>query len=262
MGRSENESEKHFVLVHGAGHGAWCWYKVATLLKQAGHRVTALDMAASGVHPKQVNEVRSMKDYFQPLMEFMEPLPVDDRVVLVAHSAGGISISAAMERFPEKVVVAVFVTSFMHGPDLNFPSVFRKVAEGVESWMDSQHKFDNGLEKPPTSLLWGPNHMQSKFYNRSPPEDLTLATMLVRPHPFYDGAELVNDTALTKENYGSVRRVYVVVEEDCIIKEELQRWLIANNPTDEVKVISGADHMVMFSKPQELSSCLLGLAAK
>lgn len=248
-----DESERHFVLVHGAGHGAWCWYKVATLLKQAGHRVTALDMAASGVHPKQVNEVRSMKDYFQPLMEFMESLPVDDRVILVGHSA---------ERFPEKIVVAVFVASFMHGPDLNLPCVFRKFAEGVESWMDSQHKFDNGLEKPPTSLLWGPNHMQSKLYDRSPPEDLTLATMLVRPHPLYDEAELVNDTALTKENYGSVRRVYVMIEEDCIIKEESQRWLIANNPTDEVKVISGADHMVMFSKPQELCSCLLGLAAK
>lgn len=85
--------------------------------------------------------------------------------------------------------------------------------------------------------------------------------MLVRPYPLYDDeAGLVNDTALTKENYGSVRRVYVVVEDDYTVKEEIQRWLIENNPADEVRVISGADHMVMFSKPQELSSCLLGLA--
>ncbi|KAG5535711.1 hypothetical protein RHGRI_023466 [Rhododendron griersonianum] len=215
-----DQSGRHFVLVHGAGHGAWCWYKLATLLKSAGHRVTALDMAASGVHPKQVDELRSMSDYSQPLMEFMESLPADDQVVLVGHSAGGISISVAMERFPEKVSVAVFVTSFMHGPDLNLATVFRK--------------------------------------------DLTLATMLVRPYPFYhhDEVGLVNDTALTNENYGSVRRVYVVVEEDYTVKEEFQRWLIENNPADEVKVISGADHMVMFSKPQELSSCLLGLAEK
>ncbi|KAI8566192.1 hypothetical protein RHMOL_Rhmol02G0020900 [Rhododendron molle] len=70
---------KHFVLVHGAGHGAWCWYKVATQLRAAGHRVTALDMAASGVHPKQVDELRSMPDYLRPLMEFMESLPSGDR---------------------------------------------------------------------------------------------------------------------------------------------------------------------------------------
>ncbi|XP_058228516.1 methyl jasmonate esterase 1-like isoform X1 [Rhododendron vialii] len=259
-----DQNQRHFVLVHGAGHGAWCWYKLATLLKSAGHRVTALDMAASGVHPKQVDELRSISDYFQPLMEFMESLPADDQVILVGHSAGGISISVAMERFPEKVSVGAFVTSFMHGPDLNLATVIRKFFEGVESWMDTQHRYDKGQGKPPTSILWGPKHMQSKFYNLSPPEDLTLATMLVRPYPLYhhDEVGLANDTVLTKENYGSVRRVYVVVEDDYVVKEEFQRWLIENNPADEVKVISGADHMVMFSNPQELSSCLLGLAEK
>ena len=39
---------KHFVLVHGLCHGAWSWYKVTTALESAGHRVTALDLAASG----------------------------------------------------------------------------------------------------------------------------------------------------------------------------------------------------------------------
>lgn len=36
--------------------------------------------------------------------------------------------------------------------------------------------------------------------------------------------------------------------------------MIKNNPTDEVKVIADSDHMVMFSKPQELCSCLLEIA--
>ncbi|KAF7136400.1 hypothetical protein RHSIM_Rhsim08G0106100 [Rhododendron simsii] len=204
-----------------------------------------------------------MSDYYQPLMEFMKSLPADDQVVLVGHSAGGISISVAMERFPEKVSVGAFVASFMHGHDLNLATVYRKFS-GVESSMDARHRYEEGQDKPPTSFHWGPEQMQSKLYNLSPPEDLTLATMLVRPHSSYyhDEAGLVNDTALTKENYGSVRRVYVVVEDDCMVKEEFQRWLIENNPVDEVKVISGVDHMVMFSKPQELSSCLLGLAEK
>ncbi|KAF5961248.1 hypothetical protein HYC85_002457 [Camellia sinensis] len=87
--------------------------------------------------------------------------------------------------------------------------------------------------------------------------DLTLATLLVRPYPIYhDEGEVLKETALTKDNYGSVCRVYVVIEEDNIIKEKYQRWMIENNPTDEVKVIPGSDHMVMISKPQELCSCL------
>ncbi|KAG5535716.1 hypothetical protein RHGRI_023468 [Rhododendron griersonianum] len=233
---------KHFVLVHGACHGPWCWYKVATELRAAGHRVTALDMAASGVHPKQVDELRSMSDYVQPLMEFMESLPSDDRVVLVGHSAGGVSISVAMERYPNKINEAYL--------------------QEFESWMDSQHQFLQGLDKPPTSILLGPKYLESELYNLSPPEDLTLATSLVRPHPlFQDEPKLLKDTALTKENYGSVRRVYVLIEEDKVVKESLQRWMIENNPADEVRVIPGSDHMVMFSKPKELIKCLLGLAS-
>lgn len=42
--------KNQFVLIHGASYGAWCWYKVSTLLKSAGHDVTALDMASCGIN--------------------------------------------------------------------------------------------------------------------------------------------------------------------------------------------------------------------
>lgn len=120
---------EHFVLVHGAFCSGYdgCWYKVATELRAAGHRVTTFDMAASGVHPKQVDQLRSISDYFQPLMEFMESLPSNDRVALVAHSFGGINVSVAMERYPDKINEAIFVTAIMIGPDLNFPTVTQQV---------------------------------------------------------------------------------------------------------------------------------------
>ncbi|XP_047333643.1 salicylic acid-binding protein 2-like [Impatiens glandulifera] len=54
---------KHFVLVHGACHGAWCWYKLKPLLESAGHKVTAIDMAASGINPKKIEEVWTFDDY-------------------------------------------------------------------------------------------------------------------------------------------------------------------------------------------------------
>ncbi|CAK9186920.1 unnamed protein product [Ilex paraguariensis] len=53
------ESGKHFVLIHGACLGAWSWYKQVQRLKSAGHNVTALDLAASGIDPKQVKDVPS-----------------------------------------------------------------------------------------------------------------------------------------------------------------------------------------------------------
>lgn len=119
--------EKHFVLVHGACHGAWCWYKVATLLRSAGHKVTVLDLAASGLNPKKIQEVKSFSVYLEPLMEFMATLLAEEKVVLVGHSMGGVALSVAMERFPEKVSVAVFTTAYMLNPDLNLLSISEKV---------------------------------------------------------------------------------------------------------------------------------------
>lgn len=46
----ENKNQKRFVLVHGLCHGAWSWYKVKPILEAAGHTVTAVNLAASGIN--------------------------------------------------------------------------------------------------------------------------------------------------------------------------------------------------------------------
>lgn len=66
-----NKSEKHFVLVHGACHGAWSWYKVVAMLRSSGHNVTALDLGASGINPLQALQIPHQSDYFRPLMLFL-----------------------------------------------------------------------------------------------------------------------------------------------------------------------------------------------
>ncbi|XP_074325168.1 methyl jasmonate esterase 1-like [Apium graveolens] len=252
----DQKMEKHFVLVHGACHGAWCWYKVATLLRSAGHKVTVLDLAASGLNQTKIHEVKSFSVYLEPLMEFMASLLAEEKVVLVGHSMGGVALSVAMERFPEKVSVAVFTTAYMLSPDLNLLSISEKVEKNIESNMDSQVMFDDGLDKRPTAFLFGPKMLESKLYQLTPPEDLTLAIMLVRPHPTNMDTISLEETKVTKERFGSVRRVYVVADQDIILPEEIQRWMIELNPPDEVKVITGSDHMVMLCKPQELCICL------
>jgi pimeloyl-ACP methyl ester carboxylesterase len=132
---------KHFVLVHGACHGAWCWYKLKPLLESAGHRVTALDMAASGIDPRQIQELRTLSDYSTPLMEFMASIPTDEKVILVGHSYGGMNLALAMEKYPERILVAVFLTAFM--PDTaHSPSyVLNKVTTQFKA-LYSTYNFD------------------------------------------------------------------------------------------------------------------------
>ncbi|CAN1803227.1 Methyl jasmonate esterase 1 [Linum perenne] len=114
---------RHFVLVHGACHGAWCWYKVSAELKRAGHEVTTLDLAACGINPKRFEDVHSLVEYSEPLLTFLGSLGDKDKVVLVAHSMSGFSLCIAMERFPGKISVAVFVGATMLGPDLPYDVV-------------------------------------------------------------------------------------------------------------------------------------------
>ncbi|GAV86955.1 LOW QUALITY PROTEIN: Abhydrolase_6 domain-containing protein [Cephalotus follicularis] len=211
--------EKHFVLVHGGCHGAWCWYKVVTLLQSAGHKVSALDMAASGVHPKHVHEVHSLSDYWEPLMAFMDSLPPEERVILVGHSMGGVGISIAMEKFHDKVSVAVFASALSPSPNLSYHLHYMILITSFDLH-----------------------------------QDLMLALLLLgRSLPLYiDEAT----TAVIKEKYGSVRRVFVVCDQDNVIKEDLQRWMLQKNSVDEITELSGSDHMLRFSKAQELSSCL------
>jgi pimeloyl-ACP methyl ester carboxylesterase len=108
-----NNQAAHLVLIHGSSAGAWVWYKVKPMLEAAGHSITALDMSASGVNTKTLEEVRTFDQYNEPLIEFMANLPENEKVVLVGHSLGGLNLAFAMEKFPEKISLAVFVTAIL-----------------------------------------------------------------------------------------------------------------------------------------------------
>ncbi|XP_039056945.1 methylesterase 10-like [Hibiscus syriacus] len=255
----------HFVLIHGICHGAWCWYMLVSLLQSTGHRVTPLDLGASGINLKQINELDSVSDYAQPLMEFMASLPRHEKVILVARSYGGVVISLAMESFPNKVSVALYLTAFM--PNLHSPiatrddnrAVLQKNFIGAN--MDSHLWFDDGPENPPTRTIFGPKYIAARVYQLPPKEDRELAIALSRRGKFFM-KDLSNESLLTKENFGSANRVYIVRKYDLLIKESLQKWYIENSPTVDVKFIFGADHMAMLSKPHQLCKHLQEVAEK
>lgn len=64
------------------------------------------------------------------------------------------------------------------------------------------------------------------------------------------------------ERYASVKRIFIIAEQDKLLKKDFQLWMIKMNPPDGVEEIEGADHMVMMSKPIELWVRLLAIAEK
>jgi alpha-beta hydrolase superfamily lysophospholipase len=73
---------KHFVLVHGGGLGAWCWYKSIALLEESGFVATAIDLAGSGIEPTEPNQIKSLAQYVKPLVELLENLSGTEKVFL------------------------------------------------------------------------------------------------------------------------------------------------------------------------------------
>ncbi|XP_038697375.1 putative methylesterase 19 [Tripterygium wilfordii] len=254
----------HFVLVHGACHGAWSWYKVKPQLEAAGHRVTAFDLAASGINNKSIEEVRSFHEYSKPLLEILASSPSDhEKVILVGHSLGGLSVALGMDYFPHKISVAVFVSALM--PDTTHLSLYvaEKLTErtSADYWQDTQFANYSNSDPPLMSALLGPKILASKLYQLSPVEDLELAKVLVRPGPLFQKGFAKGDK-YSNAGYGAVTRVYVVCDEDKAIPVDFQRWMIENYPAKEVREIKGADHMAMNSKPKQLSRHLLEIAHK
>ncbi|KVI02660.1 salicylic acid-binding protein 2-like [Cynara cardunculus var. scolymus] len=258
------DQQKHFVLVHGACHGAWCWFKLKPLLEAAGHRVSAFDLSASGTNTKLIQQLTSLSDYSLPLLEFMATIPPEEKVVLVGHSLGGMNIALAMEKFPEKVSVAVFLTAFMPDSLHKASYVIDEYNERTpaEAWLDTQFlPFDENDVESETSMFFGPEFLSNKLYQLCSNEDRELGKMLIRPGSLFL-KDLRSGLQFTEEGYASVQRVFIVCDEDKAIEKEFQRWMIDNNPVAGVKELKNVDHMSMLCDPKQLSVCLRDIGGR
>ncbi|CAM0883324.1 unnamed protein product [Alopecurus aequalis] len=247
MEGARGSGAKHIIFVHGACHGGWSWYKVASRLRSG---------------------VPTFRDYTGPLLDVLRSLPEGEKAVLVGHSLGGLSVVAlepvtlAAELFPEKVAAAVFLTAFM--PDCMSPPsvvILKNAERSPYTPLDNEMKPQDADGKLPSSFMFGPKFTEQKLYQLCSPEDLTLGKSLMRI-----GSLFVEDLQIqlpfTKERYGSVPKVYVVCKQDETISEEHQRWMVANNPVDEVMEIDGADHMAMLSAPDQVVECIIDITKR
>nr|KYP42542.1 Polyneuridine-aldehyde esterase [Cajanus cajan] len=250
---------KHYVLVHGACHGAWSWYKLKPLIESAGHKVTVLDLAASGINTKKIEDVDTFSAYTEPLLQLLATLPSNEKAVLVGHSLGGLNIALAMDKFPQKIAVGVFLTAF--APDTQHrPSyVLEQYNERTPSaeWLDTE--FSPTGNK--TLMFFGPKFLSNKLYQLSSVEDFELAKSLARPSSLFM-EDLSKQKKFSKEGYGSVPRVFIVCSEDIGIPLNFQLWMVQNMGFNDVVEIKGADHMAMLCKPRELFDSLHQIATK
>ncbi|CAH9084389.1 unnamed protein product [Cuscuta europaea] len=248
----------HFVLVHGGGFGAWCWYKTISLLEVAGFRVTALDLSGSGVHSFDTNCVTSLCQYVKPLTDFLDQLADGQKVILVGHDSGGACISYAMELFSSKVSRAIFIAAAMLTNGQSTLDMFSQNTKENDLMMQAQRFiYGDCKSSKPTAIDLDKSFLRDLLFNQSPAKDVSLAAVSMRPIPF---SPILEKLTLSDAKYGSIRRFYIETPEDNAIPISLQQTMIDQSPPEKVYHLKGADHSPFFSKPQSLHKILVEVA--
>ncbi|KAK6945693.1 Alpha/beta hydrolase fold-1 [Dillenia turbinata] len=257
---STSTSKLHFVLVHGIGGGGWCWYKLRCLMENSGCKVSCVDLKSAGIDPSDPNTLLSFEDYNKPLLDFLLALPEsDDKVVLVGHSAGGLSITHASYRFPHKIHLAVYIGATMLRTGFSTDEDVKLGVPDLSEFGDNVYEFGFALgpEQPPTSAIIRKEFQRKILYHMSPQEDSTLAAMLLRPGPL--SAILRAHFTPADKDIIDVDRVYIKTKYDRVVKPEQQDAMINKWPPSQVFVME-TDHSPFFSSPFILFGLLIKAA--
>jgi pimeloyl-ACP methyl ester carboxylesterase len=100
-----NDPPFTYVLIHGGGHGAWCW---DALIPHLSGPTLAVDLPGRAGKRGDLATLQ-VADFADSVLEDIARAGCD-RVVLVGHSIAGVTLPVVANRLGDRVVHAVFVS--------------------------------------------------------------------------------------------------------------------------------------------------------
>jgi pimeloyl-ACP methyl ester carboxylesterase len=225
------------VLVHGAGHGAWCWERVVPLLEARGYQVSTLDLPGAGEDPTPQEEV-TLAGYVQRVIDVVRSGP--GPVLLLGHSMGGAPISQAAEEIPELVGKLVYLAAILLKDGESMASVGLGGKDSarraiIPAGIDDAHGFDRIIAS-------------EVFYNTCDPATADRASERLG---LQATAPLGQKLSLSSERWGRIPKTYVVCTCDHALPTPQQHWLCARMPEVKKRAME-TDHSPFFSDPEGL----------
>jgi pimeloyl-ACP methyl ester carboxylesterase len=190
-----------------------------------------------------------------------------EKVVVVAHSAGGVAVTQAVERVPGKVAAVVYLSAFMLADGQTAVSA-AGLPESAGAEVFPLLKADPGVvaalrvdfASTDSAYL---DQIKSAFYGDLPDSVLPAVRNLLTPDAPI--ALSVTPTAKTAASWGSVRRHYIKCGQDRAIPPALQQKFIdtadaayASNKT--TVHLMNASHSPFLSAHKDLSAILSSIA--
>jgi pimeloyl-ACP methyl ester carboxylesterase len=163
-----------YVLVHGGGHGGWCYAKVTALLRAAGHDVYAPSLTGCGDRAHVLSDRVDLETHITDVVNLLYYDDLRD-VILVGHSYGGMVITGIADRAHDRVSKLVYLDAAnpknhqslvdVSGPIIESTRPHGQVVDGVE-------------------LVLVPFPGSGAFYGVTDPQDLAWMDDRLTPHPW------------------------------------------------------------------------------
>ena len=178
-----------YVLVHGGGHGGWCYAKVKRLLEARGHEVFAPSLTGLAERARSMSPDVDLDHHVDDVVQLLDYWDLHD-VILVGHSYGGMVITGVGDRASDRVGKLVYLDAAnptngqslvdVAGPIIEMTRPMGKVVDGVE-------------------LVLLPGEGAGAFYGVTDPADLAWMDARLTAHPwrcFEQKLDLQNEAAL------------------------------------------------------------------
>jgi len=171
-----------FVLVHGAWHGGWCWRRVADRLLAKGHRVFTPTLTGLGERSHLLDANVNLTTHVTDIVNVIRWEELSG-IVLCGHSYGGMVVTGAADRVPERIAALVYLDAH--------------VPENGQSMQDLRpRELPAAIGAPP---------LTAEYFNVNP-ADRAWVDRLCTLHPV---ASITEKLALTGAGRAVKRRMYI-----------------------------------------------------
>jgi len=163
-----------FVLVHGGGHGGWCYKLVTERLRKAGHTVYAPSLPGMAEHVHELHPGIDLDTHVDDIANLLFYEDLRD-AILVGHSYGGMVITRAADRAPDRVGHPVYL-------DAAYPFDGESLHEHAYDSIEPQRQgiyVENGVE-----LVMKPLPVYAGFFGIHDPELAEWANARFTPQPW------------------------------------------------------------------------------
>lgn len=232
------------MLVHGGGHGGWCYQFVAKILRSHGHEVYTPTMTGVGEREHLLSPAVDMNLQITDIVKAIEFEDLRD-LILVGHSYGGMIITGVADQVGDRIANLVYL-------DAAYPENGQSLVDHAGEIMLAARqtaRIVNGIE-----LILFPGDDPLSYFGVTEPDQIEWMKPKLTPHPwkcFDQKLVLKNEAAVRKIPQSFISCSYRMDDDS----REKQKTLSEGRYWE---IDTG--HDLMISEPQWTADALMELA--